>query len=121
MDLFSGAMFAVGVYNYYLRFAMTRTKFLLWLSGVLAILIALFSLPTITLIPIVFVVVIAGITLLLQQWFTVFPFNPIARYVGLGLVIIATGLSCWFQLNRYFIAWRYNPTTQAVYQLKLER
>lgn len=121
MDLFTGAMFAMGVYNYYLRYTLTRTKFLLWLSGVLVVLTALFGLPTITFIPIVYIVIVGGITLLLQQWFTVFPFNPIARYVGLGLIIVVAGLSCWYQLNRYFVAWRHNPTTQAVYQLKLDR
>lgn len=121
MDIFTGAMFAVGVYSYYLRYTLKRTKFLLWLSAMLLLLIAIFNLPTVAIIPIIYIIIIAGVTLLLQQWFTVFPYNPIARYVGLTFIGVAVAMSCWFQLNRYFIAWPHNNQTQAVYQLKVSR
>ena len=115
MDLFSGAMFAVGFYNYYLRFKLSRTQFLIWLSVVLIVLIAVLSVPTVTMLPIVYVIIAAGITLLLQQWFTVFPLNPLARNLGFAVMVLAVLASSWFQASRYFIAWRYNSVTQSTY------
>lgn len=121
LDLFSGAMFAVGFYSYYLRFKLRRTRFLLWISIVLILLVALVNLPVTVFLPITYIVIASGITLLMQQWLTVFPRNPLARNTGIALVVIAVLASSWFQINRYFIAWRYNKTTQAIYQHKLER
>lgn len=119
MDMFLGVMFAVGVYNYYRRRKLTRTKFLAEMSVVLILLIAILNIPSVVMLPLVYAAVVAGLTLLLQQWFTVFPLNPIARNVGLGILLIVTLASCSFQLNRYFVAWRYNATTRAVYSNKL--
>lgn len=121
MDLFTGAMLVIGVYTYYLRYTLIRTKFVVWLSGLLIILIALFSLPTVMLLPIVYILIVTGITLIIQQWFTVFPFNPIARRVGLCMLIAAVGISCWFQLYRYFVAWPHNQTTTQSYHHRLVR
>jgi hypothetical protein len=121
MDLFTGAMFVVGFYNYYLRFKLPRTKFLLWISSILILLIAVLSIPTITILPIVYIVITGGITLLLQQWFTVFPKNPLARNTGFIIMLIAILVSSWFQVSRYFIAWRYSNVTQQAYRLNLQR
>lgn len=121
MDIFTGAMFVTGLYNYYLRFTIKRTRFLLFTSLIVLLLIAAFSIPTVTILPVIYIIIVGGVTLLLQQWFTVFPLNPIARNIGFVIMFIAIATSAWFQMNRYFIAWRYNPATQQTYQVKLIR
>lgn len=121
MDIFTGALFVVGIYKYYLRRKLTRTYFLLWMSAILVLLIAVLGVPTVAMLPIVYIVIVSGLTLLLQQWFTVFPLNPIAKYVGFGLMTLAVLCSCWFQINRYMVAWQHNAVTKQAYQLKLTR
>ncbi len=121
MDLFIGTMFAVGFYSYYLQFKLPRTRFLFGVSLVLITLIALVSVPTVSMLPVVYIIVASGVTLLLRQWLTVFPRNPLARNVGFSIVLIAVLASSWFQLNRYFVAWRHSNATKAAYQLKLQR
>lgn len=119
MDIFTGAMLVVGFYNYYLRFKLPRTQFLLWISVLLIVLIAVLNIPTVTLLPIVYLLIAAGIALLLQQWLTVFPRNPLARNSGFALLLVAVLMSSWFQISRYFIAWRLNSTTQTIYSQKI--
>ena len=121
MDMFTGAMFVVGFYAYYLRFTLGRTQFIVWLSVTLLVLIAILNIPTVVVLPIVYLLVVGGITLLLQQWFTVFPINPLARNVGFGVMTVAVLFSCWFQLNRYFVAWRHSPETMRTYSHQLIR
>lgn len=121
MDIFTGTMFAVGIYNYYLRFKLPRTNFLLMLSIVLILLIAILNMPTVAMMPIVFIVVTGGVTLLLQQWQTVFPHNPIARNIGFCVLLAAVLTSAWYQTSSYFVAWSHNSATKVVYQLKLNR
>jgi hypothetical protein len=121
MDLFTGALFAIGIYQYYLRLRLTRTFFLLWISVVLLVLIAVLGIPTVTMLPIVYIVIASGLALLIQQWFTVFPLNPIAKNLGFGFVAVAVLCSCWFQLNRYIVAWPHNSATKQAYQHILSR
>jgi hypothetical protein len=79
------------------------------LNGWLALVIAL---------PMIFVLVASGVALFLQQWFTVFPRNPLARTVGITLVAFVVVLAGYYNLRHYFIAWPRDPTTRQVFNLK---
>ncbi len=68
--------------------------------------------------PILFIIITVGISYLLQSWYKVFPSNPIARFIGLSLIIVVIALSCLFNLRSYFVAWAYNPTSRAAFQIK---
>lgn len=65
--------------------------------------------------PMIFIVVSAGVALFLQQWFTVFPRNPLARFVGVAIVSFVVALACTYNLRHYFIAWPRTPETRAVF------
>jgi hypothetical protein len=78
------------------------------LNGWLAMTIAL---------PMFFVLVSAGLALFLQQWFTVFPRNPLARTVGITVVSFVVVLAGYYNLRHYFVAWPRNPDTRQVFNL----
>lgn len=48
------------------------------------------------------IMVANGIAFMLQQWFTVFPKNPIAKFFGLCFVFSFIALCCYVQLAAYY-------------------
>jgi len=120
LDLFSGVMVIFGIYAYAFKLRLHRTQLLITILVFGTVLIGLngtFEYITL-LLPFVYLIVTAGMTLMLQQWFTVFPRNPIARNIGLGLIIAAVAMACTYQLVNYFVAWPNNSATKAVYNIK---
>jgi hypothetical protein len=65
--------------------------------------------------PIIYLVVAAGIAHLLNQWFSVFPRNPIARTIGWSLIGIVLVLVCSFHLVHYFVGWPQASATHEVF------
>ncbi|HSX44059.1 MAG TPA: glycosyltransferase family 39 protein [Candidatus Saccharimonadales bacterium] len=118
-DVFALAMLVLGIYDYILMRKLDRIKML---GGTLllgTILICLGGpVNSILLTPFMYVVIAAGVGWLLEQWFTVFPRNPLVRTIGLSLLLVAVGLSCWYQLNRYFVAWPHTKATKQVFTIK---
>jgi len=120
LDLFSGVMVIFGVYAYAFKLRLHRTQLLIVILVFGTILVGVSGqLQNLTmLLPFVYLIVAAGVTLMLQQWFTVFPRNPIARNIGLGLIVAAVLAACAYQLLNYFVAWPNNPDTRVVYSIK---
>lgn len=118
-DIFGVAMLVLGIYDYVYMRKLDRMKMIggtLLLGTILICLGGLVS--NILLAPFLYVLIAAGIGWLLEQWFTVFPRNPLVRGVGLSLMIIVVALSCWYQATRYFVAWPHAKTTKQVYTIK---
>lgn len=113
LDIFTVGMAFIGTYSYYLRRGTERSRLLLGLLAALTLIIGLTSLPVYAVIPLIYLAAAAGINLVLQQWFTVFPRNPLARYLGILLMTSAVLFSCWYHINRYFVAWANAPATKA--------
>jgi hypothetical protein len=55
------------------------------------------------------------VALLLQQWFTVFPRNPLARLIGVLMVSLLVVLSAYYNTRHYFVAWPKNSQTEQVF------
>lgn len=66
--------------------------------------------------PLFFIVIASGLALLLQQWFTVFPRNPLARSVGVAMVVGIIALAGYYNIRHYFIAWPRAAETLQVYR-----
>jgi len=118
LDWFAAAMFFLGSYAF-VRRRLDRTWLFFYVFAVGSILVGLQGPVSLTLLlPFVYVFVAAGVALLLQRWFTVFPVNPFARWLGAGLLVLAVLLSSFYNLNHYFMAWPNAPETKAVFHNK---
>jgi hypothetical protein len=120
VDVFSTAMLVIGSYAYWFQLKLDRTKLLLGMPVMGTLLISLGGSVSITiLLPFIYIVVAAGISLLLQQWFTVFPRNPLARITGASLVSLAILMACFYNINHYFVAWPHAPETKQAFSLQM--
>ena len=117
LDLASAAFMALGAYRYYFARRLDRTKLLAAGLVICSVLSAFNFQAATSLLPFLYILAAAGLTLLLQQWFTVFPRNPLARNLGVGLILVVVGLASFYHARRYFIAWPRTPETRAVYSL----
>lgn len=70
--------------------------------------------------PFIYLIIGFGLENLLGKWFGVFPRNPIARSVGMSLMLVAAALAVNFQLQRYFRAWPNAPATKEAYSHHLK-
>jgi hypothetical protein len=116
LDVFDSAMFALGVYAYARHWRLDRAGLLfgILLLGILLV-TAGGPVSISILIPFVYLVVAGGITYMVYEWFSIFPLNPFARSVGVGLMFLAIVASSSFQLSRYFIAWPHSSATKAAF------
>jgi hypothetical protein len=121
LDAFSGAMFLLGIY-YFVRRLPKRSS-LIFLISFVTLLIILpvnpqYMLASAILLPLVYLAVISGIAELLGHWFIFFPRNPMIRNLGVALVTIVIGLSCYYHLSNYYIAWPNSAATKTTYVLQ---
>ena len=85
------------------------SMFLVGLGGVVSL-----SAP----IAILYLISATGITFLLKEWLSMFPINPIARILGIGLVTVAVLISAVYGIRSYFIAWPHNTVTKTTFIYK---
>ncbi|CAN5653678.1 hypothetical protein BH23PAT1_BH23PAT1_3650 [soil metagenome] len=117
LDVFSIVMFIIGVYWYGSRFQLDRTTVFAVVLLMGSFLIALGEHISITLLmPFVYLIIAAGITYMLSEWFYVFPRNPIARTLGVALITSAVLLTSFYHLNLYYRAWPNAPETKTSLQ-----
>jgi hypothetical protein len=119
LDFFSSVMLIVGVYWYTVRWRLDRSRFM-FLAFFLGTLLLAIQGPVnlIFFLPFVYLLITAGLTFMLQQWFTVFPRNPIARTIGTTLITIGVLVASFYHINHYYIAWPNTPETRAAYHLR---
>lgn len=121
LDIFAAAMLGLGIYHFSTRIHCRRSIILLSSTVLMLILVPLspaYQISATVLMPLVYILVIAGIVELLNQWYSYFPRNPWARNFGVSLIVIAIGFASFYHLQRYFIAWPNTPETKAVYMVK---
>lgn len=115
-DIFTFVMLLVGIAFYARHWAASRTRLL---GSYLLLGIALASLGPQTnvsfLVPVVYLIAVAGIAFVLHRWLAVFPRNPLARGFGIGFIGCLVGLVCLYNCVQYFVAWPHNPTTKTAY------
>jgi hypothetical protein len=105
LDVFSSFMFVLGIYVCWLNWTLEYSKMLIGALGFSVLLIGLGGVFDITMIlPFVYLIISLGLAFFLQQWFTVFPRNPIARGLGLATIIVIVSVTLIYHLSRYYIA-----------------
>lgn len=119
--LLSVAEFSLGLIGAYVYFWQRRGRSSLLLGGNLVISLVLIGFASgvgyATLIPLLYLFVVAGINYLLDQWLRVFPRNPIARGVGVLAVCAMLAFVVFYQVRVYFVAWPHHKATQQTFRL----
>ena len=93
-----------------------RLKFLFGGIVVISLMISLQSgFPMVALIPFIYLLAASGVSYLNNQWFKVFPLNPIAKGIAVSLASVAIAAVGFYHLNYYFVAWPQVPTTKQIY------
>jgi 4-amino-4-deoxy-L-arabinose transferase-like glycosyltransferase len=117
LDVFTLAVSLTGLYFYVRHWQAVRSRLLACFLGVGIVLVASGGPVGLSLlVPILYITAATGIAYLLHEWLQVFPLNPVARGLGIGLVAVAVSLSCLYNLRAYFIAWPHNTVTQSTFQ-----
>lgn len=117
IDVFCSAMFIIGTYTYFKKIKLDRSKILFGLIIFGGLLVGFQAGVSIILliVPLYFVIG-AGIAYMLNQWLKVFPSNPLARGIGIGLICLVAALSGYYNLKQYFVAWPNSPATKQVFK-----
>lgn len=120
LDIFSSVMAIAGGYVILRKWQFDRSKLLVGVLVLGAILMALGGpVQTSLLTPFIYAIVAIGIAYMLEEWLSVFPRNPIARKLGAVLIIAATAVACFYHVRLYFVAWHNAPATKAAYTVQL--
>lgn len=119
LDLFTLICFILGLYYYLMHLSSGRSRLILISFMVSLLLVGLggpvgFSL----LVPLLYLFAATGIAYLLLQWLKVFPRNPVARSVGITLIVLAVAVSCLYNVRAYFIAWPHATATHQAFRYK---
>lgn len=106
LDIFSLVLCIIGIYFYTTHFKAGRSR---WLLSFLALSILLVGLggpvPLSLIVPLLYVFTACGFGYLAHDWLKVFPSNPLARGIGIGLLALAVMASSTYNLRAYFVAW----------------
>lgn len=120
LDVFTLGLTFIGVYFYAKRFYSARTLDLSVLFIVSLLLVGLNGAVSFGLmVPFAYIASAMGLSYLLHNWLKVFPKNPLARTLGVGLISFAVVISCIYNLRSYFIAWPNNPDTLSTFSRRL--
>ena len=120
LSSFEIVMLLLGTYFYATHFRAARTKFLMALAGISWLIVGISGINAITLVvPVMYLLIAGGIAYILHHWLKVFPNNPIARTIGIVVIMSVVLLTSIYQTRSYFVAWRYNPETAKVFHTKL--
>lgn len=116
-DIFTLALSLIGIYFYGRHWKMSRSR---WLGSFFAIgvlLVALGGPVSLSIVvPLIYLAAATGIAFLLHDWLSVFPINPLARGLGIGLIVVAIGFSSLYNLRAYFVAWPHNSITKTTFR-----
>ena len=119
LSSFEAIMAILGIIFYLRHVRTNRTRLIITMSAVSWLLIAMIGNTSISLIvPIMYLFAASGIDYLLRQWLGVFPRNPVARSVGVALMMIVIALSSVYQTRSYFVAWRYSSETANAFTMQ---
>jgi hypothetical protein len=117
LDVFALVACVLGIYFYAAHRQAARSRHLAVFLALGLVLVGLGGPVSLSLlVPLLYMAAAAGLAYLLLEWLKIFPNNPLARGLGIGLVVFAVALSCLYNYRAYFIAWPHDVTTKATFQ-----
>lgn len=117
LDLFTAIMLALGLYHLDQEVSRSLAHFVLSGLGILLVLTRLANNPAYNalLIPFIYLLVAAGVVMLVSQWYDIFPRNPIARLTAFLPTLILLAAVMGYHHQRYFVAWAGAPQILTAY------
>jgi 4-amino-4-deoxy-L-arabinose transferase-like glycosyltransferase len=121
LDVFAIVMFIYGIFALFKQYKLDRLWVIsgIYILSIVWVAVSSNHLGIVILLPFTYILVGMGVDMLAGKWLTVFPRNPIARYIGSAFMVIAVVLSINFQIQRYFIAWPNNKETKQTFNAQL--
>ena len=124
LDIFTASFILFGLYASRHKISKDSLKIFIFFASVLLLIAGLndniATLGMELFLVLIILIVIAGLNEFLTYWKKVFPINPLAKFIGIIIIVGLLNLSVFYQLRRYFSAWANNPQTQQIYELKSE-
>lgn len=121
LDIFSLVLFVQGIAVGWRNLRLGRVPLFVSIAVAGSVLIGLQSGVSLSvLVPFIYIAVAAGAGQLLETWLRVFPFNPIARAVGISMMLLVLGMSCAYHLREYFVAWPQAAVTQQAFTVSTQ-
>ncbi|HVC36054.1 MAG TPA: hypothetical protein VNE40_01225 [Candidatus Dormibacteraeota bacterium] len=120
LDVIQTAFALVGLIIYSQQIRQKRWQANLILLAVSWLVVGLGVSSPAMVLPIIVLMTATGIAYLLHQWYRVFPLNPLARSLGLSLIVITVSLSSLYNSRLYLVAWSNNPTTKTSFKTVLQ-
>lgn len=106
----------LGAYVLGRRLAWTWGWYLLAAAALCVLLTALGGpVGTSGLLPLLYLIMAAGLYELLRRWLYVFPRNPFARFTGVFFIVLLVSFSVLYHYRAYFIAWPHNNATREAF------
>ncbi len=120
LDIFVVFMLVLGLYDVCTSLKLDRSKLTLglFIIGYTITVLGDTNLLGMLVIP-VFLLAAAGIGYLLDEWLSIFPRNPLARGIAMGLVTIAVLFAASYNITNYFIAWPHAQLTKSTFNHRL--
>ncbi len=119
LDVFVLIACILGIYFYATHRQSPRSRYLAVLAFLGFLLVGLGGPVGLSLlVPLLYIAAATGIAYLLHDWLKTFPNNPLARSLGVGIVVFAVALSCLYNYRAYFIAWPHNAATKVTFQYR---
>ena len=116
-DIATGVLFLIGLTAYGKKLRLDRTRVMLG-SALVGIIVGAFGellFAVVLLLPFAYSVIAAGIEYLLDEWYAVFPRNPVARSFGVIVVTSTILFGMYYQLTRFFVVWPQYEETREIY------
>jgi hypothetical protein len=113
---------ALGLYGYLYQDRSPRAILLVSMAGLSVVLISLGGeVGLASIIPLLYLFIVQGLSQLLGECLAVFPRNPIAKATGISIICIMLFFSVLYQVRAYFVAWPHTTATLQTYNLQPPR
>ena len=117
LNVIEAGLVAAGFVTLIRSVKLRSNLFVLGGLALFVILVALGQTTYLPLIPFLFLLLAGGIFYLLNEWFDVFPLNPIANIIGTAAIVLVVGASVLFHIRSYYIAWPHSTATRQAFNL----
>jgi hypothetical protein len=117
LDAFSSGLFIIGIFILIKEWKSNYSKGLIVSFVLGAILYSLGGPVSLSvLIPTTYLIIASGLGYIIDEWFRVFPRNPISRFFGISILSIAILCVFIYQTRNYFIAWPNSSYVKSYYR-----